>query len=100
MAGSPYRQPTMISDGLRSDRAFVWIWLPGAEEPVLCGRLDTLAPSERIGFRYARTYLERSDSISVYAPELPLRQGLIEPPVDLSVAGCILDAGPDAWGQR
>lgn len=90
----------MTSDELNSDRAFVWIWLPGAEQPVLCGRLDVLAPTARIGFRYARSYLERDDAISIYDPELPLRQGLIEPAAELVVPGCILDAGPDAWGQR
>jgi hypothetical protein len=24
----------------------VWIWLPGADEPVVAGRLDTVGPSE------------------------------------------------------
>lgn len=85
---------------MTSDRAFVWIWLPSAEEPVLCGRLDALSPDSRIGFRYARAYLARPDAISVYAPELPLRLGLIEPAPELSAPGCILDTGPDAWGQR
>ncbi|MEJ7892553.1 MAG: HipA domain-containing protein [Solirubrobacteraceae bacterium] len=59
-----------------------------------------MEPDRRIGFRYARAYLDRPDAISVYVPELPLGPGLIEPPPDLSVPGCILDAGPDAWGQR
>lgn len=90
----------MASDLLGADRAFVWIWLPGAGEPVLCGRLDLLDPAGRIGFRYARAYLDRADAISVYDPELPLRPGLTEPAPDLLAPGCILDAGPDAWGQR
>lgn len=64
----------MRSEALDTDRAFVWIWLPGAEQPVLCGRLDVLAPTARIGFRYARAYLERDDAVSVYDPELPLRR--------------------------
>jgi serine/threonine-protein kinase HipA len=91
---------TMISDVLTSDRAFVWIWLPGLERPVICGRLDVLHPTPRIGFRYARSYLERDDAISIYDRELPLRRGLIEPAAELPAPGCILDAGPDAWGQR
>jgi serine/threonine-protein kinase HipA len=91
---------TMISDALNSDRAFVWIWLPGSERPVLCGRLDVQDPTPRIGFRYARSYLERDDVISIYDPELPLRLGVIEPAAELAAPGCILDAGPDAWGQR
>jgi len=59
-----------------------------------------MEPDQRIGFRYARAYLNRSDAISVYTPELPLRSGLIEPAPELAAPGCILDAGPDAWGQR
>lgn len=90
----------MTFDPIDTDRAFAWIWLPGEEQPVLCGRLDRLEPDGRIGFRYARAYLNNPDAISVYSPELPLRDGLIEPPSELSVPGCILDAGPDAWGQR
>lgn len=90
----------MSSDPIGADRAFAWIWLPGAERPVLCGRLELLEPDGRIGFRYARAFLDRPDAISVYSPELPLRPGLIEPPPELSAPGCILDAGPDAWGQR
>ncbi len=90
----------MSSDPIGEGRAFAWIWLPGAEDPVLCGRLDLMEPDGRIGFRYARDYLNRPGAISVYTPELPLRPGLIEPASELSAPGCILDAGPDAWGQR
>lgn len=36
----------------------------------------------------------------LYLPELPLRPGPIRPLAGLTVAGCIRDAGPDAWGQR
>jgi serine/threonine-protein kinase HipA len=78
--------------------AFVWIWLPGAESPVVCGRVDQ-RPG-RVIFGYGRRYLDRPDAIPVYAPELPLRAGAIEPAPGLEIAGCLADAAPDSWGQR
>jgi serine/threonine-protein kinase HipA len=78
-------------------KAFVWIWLPGAEEPVVAGRLDRVG--ELVAFTYGRTYLEREERIPLYLPELPLRRGQIMP-VAGTIAGCIADACPDAWGQR
>lgn len=78
--------------------AYVWIWLPGAEEPVVAGRVDQRA--DRLIFGYGRSYLERPVAISIYEPELPLRRGPIEPLPTLHAAGCLLDAGPDSWGQR
>jgi serine/threonine-protein kinase HipA len=78
--------------------AFVWAWLPGASDPVVAGRLEM--SGEIVYFTYGRSYLERFDAIPLYLPELPLRQGRIRPPDGLSVAGCIRDSGPDAWGQR
>lgn len=78
--------------------AFVWIWLPGAAGPVVAGRLTPVG--DIIEFNYGRSYLERDDAIPIYLPELPLRSGVIAPPSGLRMAGCIDDAGPDAWGQR
>lgn len=77
--------------------AFVWVWLPGAAEPVVAGRLDP--EGEVLTFTYGRSYLMREDRIPLYLPELPLRRGVI-PPLAGEMAGCINDAGPDAWGQR
>lgn len=77
--------------------AFVWIWLPGAHAPVVAGRLD--AEVDRITFTYGRSYLARDDAIPLHLPELPLRPGRIDP-APMRIAGCIADAGPDAWGQR
>jgi len=78
--------------------AFVWVWLPGATVPVVAGRLD--AVGSVFMFTYGRSYLARADAVPLYLPELPLRTGRIRPPGDLRVAGCLADAGPDAWGQR
>jgi serine/threonine-protein kinase HipA len=78
--------------------AYVWVWLPGATQPVVAGRLE--AEGEVVFFNYGRSYLERPDAIPLYLPELPLRPGRIRPLPGLSVPGCVSDAGPDAWGKR
>lgn len=78
-------------------QAFVWIWLPGVEDPVVAGRIDV---EEGIaGFTYGRSYLEREGRIPIFLPELPLRRGQIVTETG-SIPGCIADAGPDAWGMR
>jgi len=78
--------------------AFVWIWLPGAREPVVAGRIDADEPMRT--FTYARSYRERSDAVPLYEPELPLVPGTLRPAGGLTVAGCLRDGGPDSWGQR
>jgi len=78
--------------------AYVWLWLPGATEPVVAGRLAPAGGA--IDFNYGRSYLARADAIPLYLPELPLEPGRIPPPPGLSIAGCIDDGAPDAWGQR
>ena len=80
--------------------AFVWIWLPGASDPVVAGRLDTV--DERIGFAYATSYLDRLDAVSIYDAELPLQRGY-QYPASGQTSGaplCIQDAMPDSWGDR
>lgn len=78
--------------------AYVWTWLPGATEPVVAGRIDTDGAVHT--FTYGRSYLERRNAISLYAPELPLQRGTQRPAPGLDMHGCLADAGPDAWGQR
>ena len=78
--------------------AYVWIWLPGATEPVVAGRI---APDgKRLIFNYGQSYLVRPEAIPIFEPELPLRRGAIPPEAGLSMAGCLRDAAPDAWGRR
>jgi len=78
-------------------QVFVWVWPPGARDPVVAGRLDPVGPIA--AFTYGRSYLERGDGFPLYLPELPLRRGQIQPLVG-EIAGCIADAAPDAWAQR
>ena len=86
-----------ISDRAGAWDTFVWVWLPGAAEPVVAGRLTDRGTA--ITFAYGRSYLERPDAVALYLPELPLRRGEI-PPRSGEVAGCVADAAPDAWGRR
>jgi serine/threonine-protein kinase HipA len=44
--------------------AFVWVWLPGATEPVVAGRLVHVG--ENLLFNYGQSYLSREDAISLY----------------------------------
>src|SRR6056297_3456678 len=80
------------------DEAYVWVWLPGATEPVVAGRV--YRDGESLSFNYGRSYLERDDAIPLYLPELPLEAGAIPPDAGLSMAGCLRDGAPDAWGRR
>jgi serine/threonine-protein kinase HipA len=81
-----------------TSEAYIWAWLPGSTDPVVAGLVQRRGAVHR--FAYARSYRERSDAISLYEPELPLREGWIEPREGLTIAGTLRDAGPDAWGQR
>lgn len=82
----------------RHDEAYVWIWLPGATEPVVAGRVSR--DGDRLVFNYGRSYLDRSGAIAIHLPELPLRRGAIAPEAGLAIAGCLRDGLPDAWGRR
>jgi serine/threonine-protein kinase HipA len=78
--------------------AYVWFWLPNAIEPVVAGLLTK--KGEQLVFNYGRSYLARSDAISLYSPELPLQTGSIPLVPGLSIPSCLRDASPDAWGRR
>lgn len=83
--------------------AYVWIWLPGATEPVVAGKLE--ADGGVLRFNYGRSYLERGQdpghpAIAIFDEELPLQGGVIALRDGLSMPGCIRDAAPDAWGRR
>lgn len=79
------------------ETAFVWVWLPAADDPVVAGRLDVTG--DVVSFTYGLSYLENQHAIPLYLPELPLQRGT-QPPLVGEIAGCIADAGPDSWGQR
>ena len=83
--------------------AYVWIWLPGKTEPVVCGKLE--AEKNEIFFNYGKSYLNRrrnpdQNVISIFDEELPLKEGIIPPRSGLMMPSCIRDGSPDAWGRR
>jgi serine/threonine-protein kinase HipA len=78
--------------------AYVWIWLPGAASPVVAGLI--VREGGKYVFNYGRSYLDRAKAIAIFDNELPLRRGAIPPLGDLTIAGCLRDGAPDAWGRR
>ena len=84
----------MTSDKDFTSVAYVWVWLPGATEPVVAGLLTQ--QGGQLVFNYGRSYLAREDAIAIYAPELPLRPGILPLLPGLSMPSCIRDASPDA----
>src|SRR3546814_11499312 len=89
----------MTSDVASAGEAFVWIWLPGATEPVIAGRLAHDRDG-RLTFNYGQSYLARGDAIAIYEPELPLRAGLLEAASKIQLPRAIRAGSPDAWGRR
>jgi serine/threonine-protein kinase HipA len=88
----------MMTSRVDATDAFVWIWLPGATEPVVAGRL--VQDGERLLFTYGASYRRRKNATPIYEPELPLQEGVIAPINGLSMPSCIRDGSPDAWGRR
>jgi serine/threonine-protein kinase HipA len=82
----------------RYEEAYVWIWLPDETEPIVAGLITR--DGQQLIFNYGRSYLERNNAISIFEPELPLQEGALYPVAGLSMASCLRDAAPDAWGRR
>ncbi len=87
----------MAPDRTTSREAYVWIWLPGRLSPVLAGRIRK--QDDLYVFSYHRSYLASKDAIPIYAPELPLMPGPIEPGPALRIANSLGDAAPGAWSR-
>lgn len=90
--------------------AYVWVWLPATTMPVVAG---VLAPTGAflqnepvLAFRYAASYLNRSDAITLWNRELPLSSEVFDPTRSttrrdpLAMASCLRDGAPDSWGRR
>lgn len=78
--------------------AYVWVWRPGATEPIVAGRLS--ADNGLVHFNYGKSYLDREDAMPLYLPELPLQPGELPLPDGLTMPSSLRDAAPDAWGRR
>ena len=48
-------------DGKEVETAYVWVWLPGAIEPVVSGALKPVG--DLLVFQYGKSYLGRKDAI-------------------------------------
>lgn len=89
----------MTSDFVSAhSEAYVWVWLPEAQAPVVAGMLSR--QGRQLVFNYGRSYLARKDAIALYAPELPLQPGSLPLLPGLDMPSCLRDASPDAWGRR
>lgn len=85
-----------------SDRAYVYLQLPGSLEVVTAGYFEQ---TERSGvpvgvFVYNPAYLGRDDAVPLDPFELPLRPGRFETLKLRGIFGSLRDASPDAWGRR
>ena len=78
--------------------AFVWVWLPGATEPVVAGAVAQVG--DELRFNYGRSYLRRSDSIALQPDGLPLVSGAQHPPVGLDAHGVIRVVESSAMSGR
>lgn len=88
----------MISKPPPASSAYVWVWLPGQNQPVVAGRVVKQGQLHR--FTYGRSYREREDAIALSQFELPLRSGTFTPEGMNTLHSCLRDAAPDAWGRR
>lgn len=77
---------------------YVWIWLPQATEPVVCGRLWSEGGILR--FVYGRSYRARADAIPLAPDLMPLGDRIYIARRAGQLPGPIADAAPDAWGRR
>ena len=77
---------------------FAWVWLPGAVEPVVCGRL--YSAGERLEFVYGRSFRARERAIPLMPERMPLDGGPFSARRNGQLPGPISDAAPDAWGRR
>jgi len=92
----------MVRKTHSSDRAYVYLQLPGSLEVVTAGFFEQ---QERAGvalgvFVYSPAYLGRSDAVPLDPFELPLREGRFETVKLSGIFGALRDASPDSWGRR
>jgi len=77
---------------------YVWIWLPQAAAPVVCGRL--WQEDGVLRFVYGRSYRARPEAIPLMPRLMPLGDRLYSARRLGQLPGPIADAAPDAWGRR
>jgi serine/threonine-protein kinase HipA len=92
-----------MTSNFSSSECYVYITLPGQIDPVTAGRF-TLTMDRRgipVGrFIYGKSYLSRSDAVSLDPVELKLTSQVYETVALKGVFGALRDAGPDYWGRK
>lgn len=86
-----------------SGECFVYITLPGATEPVTCGRYALNVDRHGVPegrFVYGRSYLARADAVPIDPVELRLGDRTSTTNALNGVFGALRDASPDHWGRR
>lgn len=81
-----------------TSEVFVWVYLPGHTEPVVCGRLFAREDGA-YSFVYGRTYRDRQESIPLAPDTMPLGRNPFTARRAGALPSPISDAGPDAWGR-
>jgi serine/threonine-protein kinase HipA len=82
---------------------FVYITLPGATEPVTCGRFALSVNRRGVPegrFVYGRSYLARPDAVPIDPVDLRLTDHTSTTNALNGVFGALRDASPDHWGRR
>lgn len=82
-----------------SEEAYLWLYLPGETEPVVCG-VVAFDGQDHV-FRYAKSYLQRDNAIPLAPPNGTLGALTGEEQIlDDELNSAIRDASPDAWGRN
>lgn len=83
---------------MSDDLLHVWVYPPMTAKPVLCGTIELLM-GHRCIFSYAHSWFDDNRCFAL-APDMPLRQGMMEPSLGLELHPIFEDAGPDRWGKN
>lgn len=85
-----------------SDRAYVYVHVPGHAKPKLVGQVIVLATGNEgfCRFKYAREWLDESRAFALDPELLPLGDREFESQPGWEVFGVLRDAGPDYWGRK
>lgn len=82
-----------------SNRAIVWVWLPGETTPVPAGALERRGGSLDLSFRYGDKYRTREGAFPLY--DMPFDgPDWHDASFNLKMPSAIRDASPDSWGRR
>ncbi len=84
-------------------QVYVWIFLPGQTEPVVCGRFThrSTPGGGHVGtFVYGKSYLARPNAVALDPVALPLIEREFSTTHLSGWFPVLLDAGPDEWGRR